>query len=144
MGAWGVGMQANDTALDAISEEHIIEQIINKKDEQILQKQLDDIKTNWGDSWPKGVLGLAEYLLDAGVPHTFFRTSRSMIEEAIALEKRKDAIDCWSEPKERQAALNLFSRRLHGKKVDQKALDKTNEGLFSKIGRYLEGVDDEV
>lgn len=139
MGAWGVGLQANDTALDAIDERRL-NKIMRDKDKKALKKRLEGIKAEWGDSWPQGVLGIAEFILDAGMPHTFLDTCRPIIDEAVALEKRKDVLDCWNDPEERRTALNLFRKRLQGKKVDQKALDKTNEGLLSKMTRGLGGV----
>lgn len=122
-------MQANDTALDAIEEQRL-KQIIKKKDKKALQKMLSKVSE-------LGILGIAEYVLDAGVPHTFLDTCRPTIDEALRKEKTEERLECWTNPEERRRALNLFKKRLQGKKVDQKELEKSNEGLMSKMLQTL-------
>ena len=147
MGAWGVGMQANDSALDAI-ENRTVRRVVATKDKKALLTYLTTIKREWsGTSWASGVLGVVEHLLDEGLPHTFFSTCRPIIDEAISIEKSNEQLTCWSEPEDRRRALNLFRKRLQGKNVNKAELERFNEGLMSKMAGLLSNLaqnDEEV
>lgn len=124
MGAWGVGMRANDTALDAIGDENRIKRIIRDKDKKALKKLLEKFSA-------QGILGVVDFMLDEGVPHTFFDTCRPIIDKAI--DDEKSELDAWQDPEARRRALNLLKKRLQGKKVSPEELAKGNEGLITKV-----------
>ncbi len=138
MGAWGVGMQSNDSALDAI-ENRTVRRVTATRDKKALLTYLTTIKREWkGTSWTVGVLGVVEHLLDEGLPHTFFDTCRPIIDEAISIEKSEEQLASWCEPEDRRRALNLFRKRLQGKNVDKAELERFNEGLLSKLTKIVQ------
>ena len=138
MGAWGVGMQANDTALDAISDEQRLRKIRKSNNGVELQKLLQEAKANnkWGWEWE--VLGVVEYLLDDGMNLAAINQSRGIINEALASERTPEQLECWKSMLDRIAALNLFERRLNGEEVPQEEVEATNEGLLSKMCRIVQ------
>ncbi len=122
MGSWGVGMQANDTALDAIDS--------GRNDEKYLDKHIDKwLKPDKYGSGFKSILGLAEYCLDCDVPF-----SPAMIKKIKkAIKQARNDSDRWTEPKERLAALQRFEDRLDRKKIDMRDVVIDNMGLIDKI-----------
>lgn len=122
MGSWGVGMQANDTALDVIDG--------GRNDEKYLHKHINKwLKPDKYGNGFKSILGLAEYCLDCDVPFSFI-----MIEKIKkAIKQAKDNSDCWIDQKERLAALQRFEDRLDGKKIDMRDVVIDNMGLIDKI-----------
>ena len=133
MGAWGEGMRANDTALDAIDGyERELRRIKRKKDQKSLLVLLTEIKA-W-PCWEWGILGIAEDLIDNG--HlALLELSKPIVRTAIATEGRKSRLKCWKEPKARKHALDLLRRRLKGEEVSEVEVDRSNEGLISKMCR---------
>jgi len=139
MGAWSEGMQANDTALDAIDHYRNCRLQINKKGKDILfgKKPLLDVlqlaqcRNTWDPNL--SVLGLAEFFFDR---KTLVDVKcRKFILLAIERELSLTRLNTWVSPKERKGALLRFKNRLLGKKVDLKKVSQDNEGLLSKICR---------
>jgi hypothetical protein len=133
MGAWGSGLQANDTALDAID---IFEE--KKRTKSEITAFMERIKSEWGCGWTAGVLGLADSLLDEGVSLSDLSDCMGLLQEAISLEKQEDELDCWNDPTQRLEVLELFEGRLQGKVVNPDKHGQHNEGLLSKIFKMLE------
>lgn len=132
MGAWGTGLQANDTALDAIDEKQL-NRICQNRDKKSLKKHLEQVKKNFGS---EGVLGVVEWLLDVGIPHTFFDTCRPIVDEAIKAEKEQHRLDDWQNPEARRRTINIFRKRIQGKKVsteEMSELNESNKGLLAKV-----------
>lgn len=121
MGAWGVGLQDNDTALDAIGDGSKLKGIVSRKDGKALVKLLNGVKNTFGSN---GVLGVSEFVLNCGAPHTFLIPCRSIIDEALDTEKSEETLGMWTTPDERRRALNLFKKRIQGKSVDPEELAK--------------------
>ncbi len=119
MGTWGVGMQSNDTALDAIDEDKPLE---------TLKKNIDEwLKDD--DNGTKSILGLAEYCLDKSK-----KLTPDLIKKVkIVIKKSKTTADSFRNPKERLGALRRFEARLNGKKVDERDLMLDNMGLFGSM-----------
>lgn len=133
MGAWGLGLQANDTALDAIGNE---KRLIRAANTGGLLEYVNRVEVTCGDI---GVLGVGEWLLDNGFS---VGSIRPILERAIENEMRCTRLDSWNDPKGRQRVLELFRDRLAGKPVPQEEIDASNEGLLSKIGDLLGGKED--
>lgn len=138
MGAWGVGMQASDTAWDAIV--HFKFDVNGKPSKKVLdglaqkpERVLRFFK-GWITKDPMAVLGIAEYLLDAGVD---LKSARKIIGKALKHELSDDGLKPWGHAQDRQDALLRFKDRLDGKKVDGEKLAEDNEGLLSKMAREL-------
>lgn len=142
MGAFGEGMQANDTALDAIGVAGLSDGE-PKKQAKTLKELRSGKKTveglfNSGRGWiksePQGILGLAEYLLDEG-----FNISavRGLVSKALKNQLSKAELDCWVDRDERKAALLRFKDRMNGKEVPKELLERDNEGLFSRMVKKL-------
>lgn len=130
MGAWGLGLQANDTALDAIGHEATLARMANTGH---IPEYIRDIE-NWGEDWAAGVLGVGEWLLDAGFS---VESIRLVLERAVEFEMQR--IDDYDDPLGRRRVLELFRDRLAGKSVSQEEIDASNEGLLSKIADMLLG-----
>ena len=135
MGAWGEGMQANDTAWDAIGDAGFdVNGHVPKKTVQELNrdpKKVAKYFKGWkGEPW--GILGLAEYLLDSGVD---LSDVRKTVKEAID-EELGESASHWRDPEVRKQTLRLFRDRLAGKAVDMKEVENSNRGLLERV---LEG-----
>lgn len=142
MGAFGEGMQANDTALDAIGcaglscgeprkQKKTLYDLRNGK------KTIESLfvsENGWIKRDAQAVLGLAEYLLDEGFD---LGTVRAMVMKAIKNQLSIGQLDRWVEIERRKASLLRFRDRMNGKKVPQELLDEDNEGLFSRMARTL-------
>ena len=143
MGAWGSGLQANDCALDAIGwfkDNFPIE----------VNAFMQTMKDTWGVDWTDGVLGLTDYLLDAGMSLSQFAESMPLIQEAIAKKKTSLELARWDHPNypwfaptqaecnlrrridERLEVLEMFEARLQGKPYDQEKMAEMNKGLLTK------------
>lgn len=138
MGAWSEGMQANDTAWDAIGGAGFdVHGVPPKKVKQELEKHPEKV-VRYFKGWilkdPHAVLGLAEYFMDANID---VKPVTKLVRQHIKRELRKDNLSAWRSPERRKRALLLLRDRLDGKKVDMKAVDATNEGLLSKMTRVL-------
>lgn len=147
MGAWGVGMQANDTALDGIGCAGLScgEPRKQKKTLSDLRKgklQVNDLFGSksrvtgmaWIKKEPQAVLGLAEYLMDEGFD---LSSVKPLVKKALRNQLGKRELDRWVDLEERREALLRFKARFEGKKVPQELLDRDNEGLLSKMSRML-------
>lgn len=140
MGAWGEGMQANDTALDAIGD--LEDRISGKKweerrDEAILPQAAQDwVAKNGLDAafalgyGNAGKLGIADFLLDKGVSIPIEK-----IDPIIQDELSEDQLDCWTSSSTRREALELFRLKVLGEADDlaQELLSHHNRGLFTRI-----------
>jgi hypothetical protein len=138
MGAWGAGLQANDTALDAISyvEEEIgrrsIKYLVKEKGVGFLLKiaaQAD------GDYSRHGILGVAEWLVDQGIDVS----KNSSVMDAIKFEKDEERISCWKDRSDRLKVLELFELRItKGITAEQqREIDESNMGLFACMQKRL-------
>lgn len=108
MGAFGPGMQDNDTALDEICK--YVRYVANG--EPVLHGPLPPVTEMFeglDDAW--AILGLADWLLDQGID---LSPVRDVIAEALKVERRKRSIGTWTRPRERRAALAAFERRVDG------------------------------
>ena len=125
MGAWNVGMQANDAAEDAIDHSKITRpQWIRTPGgvANIFDEIWDD---EFGEEMNLATLGVAEHLLDRGVDLSPFR---DRIREFIRLEAHPDRLNDWGDDgANRLEALLLFERRLCGESVDLAKVDAFNE-----------------
>lgn len=123
MGAWGYGMQANDSALDAIGEH-----------ENDLVKGLSKNIDKWmksKENYSNYILGLSEAIIDKKLELS--SSVKKKVIKTIKKELLKKNLDNWVDTKQRISALKRFHNRLLGKRVNKKALEKDNEGLLSKI-----------
>lgn len=146
MGAWGMGMQANDDALDAIGSAGLSSGEPKKqkrtlaalREGKITIKSLLSSHRNYPAGWikkePMALLGLAEYLLDEGFD---LQPIKPVVRKALRAELAKRRLECWIDSDKRKAALLRFKDRLDGKEVPQDLLDQDNEGLLSKMSRML-------
>lgn len=124
MGTWGVGMQANDTALDEIGEAQDSGDPVKYLKKNIKKWLKDD---EYGNG-RKSILGVADYCLDQGIK--FDEDMKNLIKQAVKNAKMNNT---FSEKKDRDLALDRFLRRLDGKKVSKRSLAEDNAGLLSKI-----------
>lgn len=124
MGTWGVGMQANDTALDEIGEAQDSRDPVKYLKKNIKKWLKDD---EYGNG-RKSILGVADYCLDQGIK--FDEDMKNLIKQAVKNAKMNNT---FSEKKDRDLALDRFLRRLDGKKVSKRSLAEDNAGLLSKI-----------
>ena len=146
MGAWGVGMQANDDALDAIGSAGLSSGDPKKQKRtlaalrqgKITLKSLLNSHRSYPAGWikkePMALLGLSEYLLDEGFD---LKPIMPLAKKLLRSELAKRRLECWADLEERKDALLRFRDRLNGKKVPQELLDQDNEGLFSKMAKVL-------
>jgi hypothetical protein len=125
MGTWGVGMQANDTALDEIGA---------AKDSGDPLKYLKDNIDKWlkdnGEygNGRKSILGVADYCLDEKLP--IDDVLKGKIKQAVMMARHNNT---FREKRDRELALDRFVRRLDGRKVSKRSLAEDNAGLLSKI-----------
>lgn len=139
MGSWGVGMQANDTALDAVCDYKDHRTADGRPIRRLpplgvllRRAALDDERHGDG----LATLGLADWLLDQG--HDL-RPYLDLLSPAVACELAPAQLDCWADPAERYEALRRFWRRACGLAVDPAELERDNEGLLVKMARALDG-----
>lgn len=150
MGAWGPGMQANDTALDAIESVKALLCRLNLSLPKYLEKHgveplLREAQACDNPESRMGILGVVEYLLDAldKLPLGFIENSsikyNHIILDSIAFELQSEKLKEWKEPKEREQALLLLKRRiLVGLTEEQIDLVKeSNQGLFTRLLKHL-------
>jgi hypothetical protein len=148
MGAWGEGMQANDTALDAIGDSGLNDLGDDIKVTEKSKRKLERVKKNpklvrklfqkkWIKETTEAVLGLAEFLLDNDAGLTGVRR---LVKGAIAKELDEKRLECWRDGGARKRALLRFRDRVDGKDVDMKAVEMDNEGLMSRMTRTLGGM----
>ena len=135
MGAWGVGMQASDDALDAIAGvEHLKP---SKWTHKLVTQAIDHVGSD--DSWARmHVLGLADWLLDREIA---LEPVKELLHSIADAELDPDALRCWRDAEARKDALTRFKNRLDGKDVDEEALAEDNEGLLCKMSRFAEDKD---
>lgn len=135
MGAWGHGLQSNDSAWDAIGhwgfDVHGIPPaatLAKMRTPKKLKVYFDKIGT-----YPNSILGLADYLLDAGV-------NLAPVHRKInrALKQARTEISEYRNPVERRAALDRFANRLAGEPFDKTAHTNENKGLMTKIAEILD------
>jgi hypothetical protein len=121
MGAWGEGMQANDSALDWIYTVDEGKWSFSKAFQKIVEQQ---------DT--AGALGVAEWLLDANKDldieldvvskaGTKYPTVKSVVLAALEHELLPEELECWRDPAIRKEALLNFKNRIEGKPYDAKA-----------------------
>ena len=147
MGAFGEGMQANDTALDAIGSAGLSCGEPKKQAKTLKQLRSGEItveslfsgkggfkERGWIKKEPQAVLGLAEYLFEEG-----FDVSSvcGLISKATRNQLSRAELDRWVDRDERRAALLRFKARLNGEKVPQELLERDNEGLFSRMAKVM-------
>lgn len=142
MGAWGEGMQANDTALDYIAEFTNADGKLTtafkkaiKSGKKTIDGELKSIdKHSDHDGW--AVLGIADFFLDHG-----FKVSGSMtlLKKHLRAQRSEDTLGCWQDSAARKAALDRFEARASGKKVDAVDVEIDNLGLFARISLRTEG-----
>lgn len=150
MGAWGPGMQANDTALDAIESVKILLHRLNLSLLKYLEKYgveplLREAQACDNPDSRMGVLGVVEYLLDAldKLPLGFKENSSikydHIILDSITFELQSEKLKDWKEPKEREQALLLLKKRISvGLTEEQKDLvEESNQGLFTRLLKHL-------
>lgn len=125
MGAWGVGMQANDAALDAIG-------INEKKPAKVLEEGIDQLIK---EEDYLGILGLADRALD--LKQAISDKTKKKIMVAAKHELQESRLERWMESDDRKDALERFVKRLNGEKVSAEDLAKDNEGLLSKIVKKI-------
>lgn len=153
MGAWGVGMQANDTALDFIAKYQDFEAKkglpINRAGKDVVEGKtsfLNALKRVAGKEEDPGhrnmaVLGVAEYLFNHGA--VMDDAVKSFVRAAISQQLSDKELGTWGERAgdggQREQALKRFRDQIDGKGVDPKALAQGNEGLLSKMNRAING-----
>lgn len=134
MGAWGVGMQASDDALDAIAPHRAGKDPIDDAnyDDVVPDLIVDAALAEAETDGAMGALGLAEWLIDKKVDVS---ASRERIERLIDYELGAEQLDDWRDPAARRDALERFRRRVLGTATaaDLKATELDNRGLLSKI-----------
>lgn len=132
MGAWGEGLQANDTALDFINEKELATVANSGK----LPEYVRHVQEMSGDEWEWAVLGIGEWLLET-------RFSLESIKPTLerAIDNELSRVDDWQNPQSRKRVLELFRDRLNGRPVPQEEIDASNEGLLARMLR--EGEEDE-
>jgi hypothetical protein len=137
MGAWGEGLQANDSALDATSDLRY-----NHDDAELPERtptqrevtaQFRKVKT-WDCN--ESILGLAEWALDNGFNIT--KAAQEMVHTALKHELKKDQLERYRDPAARKCVLVEFRKRLAGKSYDEKLVEAANAWLFARMGRSLE------
>jgi len=142
MSAWGVGMQANDTVLDAIGpfRNYEVKGLpLNKKGQAVVDGKaplfdvlVQAVKKNTWDP-DMSILGLTEFFLDQGA--VIDADSREYVLEAIKRELRPKQLERWAGDEGRKAALRRFRDRIMGKPADSAAVAQDNEGLISRMSR---------
>lgn len=104
MGAWGYGLQENDTAMDAIDElKKELDAVVQKgRSAQHCLKRVD------GESL--AVLGVADWLTRHGV--TLDAASRRMVVDALREESTDAALEPWKNPAARRRVLATFAQKM--------------------------------
>jgi hypothetical protein len=110
MGAWNVGMQDNDGALDTIEiYKKRIAAAVKKKGN--LKKLFEDIDSKVGaDIDATAVLGVADHMLDLGVK--FDKAARGYVLECIDAELKPYVLSNWKNRKGRKLALKKFRMKV--------------------------------
>jgi hypothetical protein len=125
MGAWGVGMRANDTALDALGD-------VTDEASALaaLKREVAEEEDCW-DSRAKSVLGVAEYMVDKKykIPSALLKQVKACVESELEEHRLED----WVHDDERKDALERFASRLDGKKVDKIDVAVDNMPLLSRL-----------
>lgn len=139
MGAWGEGMQANDTALDFVPD---VENLPKEEAHEAFRNSKAWGFTGDYDIRQQAVLGMAEHLIDVGygVPKDLI----PKVEEQIDDQLQSSKLQCWAEPDARKNALLRFRKRMHGQEVDEKELAIDNAGLFQRMGASRKEMSDRV
>jgi hypothetical protein len=148
MGSWGVGMQASDSALDAIyrvEEGYLKGKKVRGQTKAVKGKlgpnvikwytKLEDYSIKNGYSRQE-ILGVADWMLDKGI---LLKGVMSLLDKVVEKELDQKHLDCWRDGEARKEALKRFQKRLHGKKVDEEKLAEDNEGLMVKMDKFLGG-----
>ncbi len=137
MGAWGSGLQANDSALD-FTGAYKRELKASVKAGKLTVKAFQRFTNASAEGDNAGILAGAEWLLDEGMPLKGIESVTGNILAAIDEELGDDQLNGWSEPQERADVLNNFKLRMNGKKYDKELAEASNAGLMSKLGKVFE------
>lgn len=142
MGSWGMGLTANDTALDALADQRALTRLIGAKPEKVLKYLLKIHKEFGGErSADVAVLGVADMMLQIEAPGKKRPIELSASQDfllAIVKRERKN-IGNYTIPKERKEALGFFVKLL---KMKTRKFPKAtairylwlNRGLLQVIG----------
>lgn len=130
MGHWGPGMQANDTAFDAIG----LAQDMRKDNPAVSPADIFEWLRKRGFD-VDGYLGVADWMLDNSEDLT---TCQDLLHEAVRVELLPNKLESWRDPEEREAALRRFESRLAGDKIDEAAQKDGNRGLRDRLYELLE------
>jgi hypothetical protein len=131
-------MQASDTAWDAIG--HFKFDVHGKPPKKVLAalskkaRLVSKFFKGWILRDAMAVLGIAEYLLDAGVD---LKPAKKIIDKALEHELSDEGLESWGHAQDRKDALNRFKDRLNGKEIDDEKLAEDNEGLLAKMAKRL-------
>lgn len=137
MGSWGVGMQANDTALDYIGDAYGKKKPSLKSLKELVKSIKSLIVDRENHVYDQGILGMADFILDHNPKLLTDLNLIKQIDESVDNELKR--LDNWidggnkSASEGRKGALLRFRDRLHGKKVDEDDLIVDNLGLFDQI-----------
>jgi hypothetical protein len=144
MGAWGPGMQANDSALDAIASVEDLLAELKLSLPQYLEKHSIEplLRIANGHYQNYEVLGIAEWLLDNAPKGSLDKTTikyERLILDAMKAELRPEVLRDWVNPSEREEALLLFGMRLTENLTEdeKKIVQEYNEGLFTRMMKGL-------
>lgn len=130
MGAWAVGMQANDDAADATIEfEEQIEKVA--KQPSGVTNLLKEVATRYEDT-PLAVLGVADALLDRGLDLT---QAKAVLAPFLLEELDVDSLENWDDPFSRLAALEHFGDRLLGNPVAAATIGSDNPSLPEAVSK---------
>lgn len=134
MGSWGPGLQANDSALDALG---ILKKEIKQasKNKLPLRELFLKVQSEFGADCDEEILGVADHLLDEEIKGLI---EIPEIKKALKSQRKKSVLCCWVNPEERKIALDNFEKRLKGEKVPELDLAIDNAGLFDRMGRSNE------
>lgn len=152
MGAWGVGMRANDTALDAVcwfekydddGKRSLTRRGKLVKDGKVLlealkwvEKQMMKGRFAYRSSSDESILGVADFFMERGISP---KEAEHFILRSIERELHPGRLSSWCDQGERRDALLRFKARVEGKPVDEELVAQDNEGLMSKMCRKLSG-----
>jgi hypothetical protein len=128
MGAWGVGLQANDTALDFIADLEDAA-VATEAFEKVIERFEAEIESDEWRTSSRAILGCAEWLLDRDQDLSKYR---EVIDRCLKVEMGA-GLEGWVDQDERRGALERFRKRLGGEPVDEKDLAVDNMGLMSRI-----------
>lgn len=147
MASWSVGMQSNDRACEAIVSRDFLAVVAaiqcgSPREKKLFVRLVKNYRNGHGgvssDGWSLAVLGMVEHLLDMGVPHLFFDSSRSIIDEALDREREDVMLGRWKHPKQRLRALTVLKNRLQGKRYDPAEVAASNDAAFVSVPRSAE------